>query len=758
MKTTISLLTGILLFSGFFQFRNKEQISIESPSNISNYVDWNPDAGVIPSLTKGAKVIASSNPSTAQNVLDGNAQTHWISDAPFPNGFLSRADLNILYGKSNNKITSSPTKDLQNAFDGKEHTNAIVEAQDGEAFLSFNFFQPTPVHIVALSVNVLQSPIEIKATLQNGTIKDIGTYLPSDLNNLTRLNCHLTKVTKLTLSSNNSFTLKEWAAMSTPPKEFVTLDLGQPKIIGWIETRHWPGDKNASGSSLYLSADNKKWYKVAELNPNALHATSTRLEMPVKARYIKLEHTLVENDWNKVFAWKINAYDDNGPFGKLPSAKPNPHTFKSLLGVNAIWGWGRKEYADLHQKDQGADLYNNVATHARNYHFINWEVTDPDHTPDYEAMKAGNGTEAQAWLNWDREYKAWQNQNLKVHTAVKFGEIDGKNWDTPYESAYKYGKAFAKHFGPTHGNGLVDVMEIGNEPWYYDADLYRNILRGMAKGAKEADPNMFVLPCALHAAYPQNEREGLFKNYMGARITPGEAKYLDGINVHYYSWVHQPDGTRISVHPEHPGTELRGILNDIRFRDKNMPGKPIYLTEWGWDSDGADEPCTHSECVSEKAQALYAVRSLMFFARLGIDRMTWFFYANTGPGSSLFTRSGLTGGPDTNFKKKMSYFAFEALINAVGDKHFVAIEREDKKYWAYWLGDGNGKRTHLIVWRPVDAENTSKIKVKISTDRAASAAMLIDGRKERGTAIPIPNYKNGAIEVEISATPLLISF
>ena len=724
-----------------------------SSGSTTQSVSWDPDAGVIPSLTKSAKVIASSNSQTMNKVLDGNAQTHWISDAPYPNGYIQRADLNILLNRKN---TNTAITNAKNATDGNEFTEAIVSKKGNKAWIEFQFEKATPLYTVAAKMSKLSKPIEVVAILQNGKKEIIGNFLPTDYDVLIRLKTQLNNVKTLRLQSTEEFNIREVAALATPAKEFVTIDLLQPKIIGWIETRHWAGEGTATATELLLSADNKKWYKVADLDPNSLHAISTKIEPAVKARYIKVVHTLVEKDWNKVFLWKINAYDQNGPFGAMPTAKKNPNSFNDLLGVNAIWGWGHKSYSQLLKKGEGPELYNSIAKHARNYHFINWEVTDPDHTPDYKAMAEGKGLEAQAWLDWDREYKVWKAKDLRVHAAVKFGEIDANKWDTPYESAYKYGYAFAQHFGPTNGNGLVDVMEIGNEPWYYEADLYKNILLGMAKGAKDADPKMFVLPCALHAAYPQNETEGLFKNYMGARITEEIAPYLDGINVHYYSWTHQADGTRIAVHPEHPASDMRGLLNDIRFRNKNMPGKPIYVTEWGWDSDGGGEDCTHSECVSEQAQAIYAIRGLLMYARLGVDGMTWFFYANEGPTSSLFTRSGLTSSPSKAFKKKKSYYALQNFIKTLGDKHFLKVIKEDGQAWVYLLGDKNGKATHLVAWKAVSEKDKKNYKISFPFTKETKSIMSLDGSsilKQKAISI---KPKAAQLTIDISAIPVVL--
>jgi hypothetical protein len=49
-----------------------------------------------------------------------------------------------------------------------------------------------------------------------------------------------------------------------------------------------------------------------------------------------------------------------------------------------------------------------------------------------------------------------------------------------------------------------------------------------------------------------------------------------------------------------------------------MPGKPVFITEWGWDSDGAGENCVgdqyHSVCVSayEQVSDAFAIHSIVF--------------------------------------------------------------------------------------------------------------------------------------------------
>jgi len=66
-------------------------------------------------------------------------------------------------------------------------------------------------------------------------------------------------------------------------------------------------------------------------------------------------------------------------------------------------------------------------------------------------------------LNWDSEYSAWTQSGLTVDASYQFsnsGESAQANWNQPQTDAYNIGYAFAKHFGPTYGTGLVTSFEV----------------------------------------------------------------------------------------------------------------------------------------------------------------------------------------------------------------------------------------------------------------------------------------------------------
>ena len=186
-----------------------------------------------------------------------------------------------------------------------------------------------------------------------------------------------------------------------------------------------------------------------------------------------------------------------------------------------------------------------------------------------------------------------------------------------------------------------------------------------------------------------------------------------------------------------------------------MPGKKIYLSEWGWDTDGGGEPCTHSECVAEEAATVYAIRGLLIAARLGVDRATWYFFANGEASSSLYTRSGLTASKKANFKKKKIFRAFEHLLAAIGDKYFLGIYQEDEHLWAYHFGDPNGNKTHLVVWKPQDYDISKSSTIRINVPKKTTTIFSIANEEK---ILNFDETGNNELEFVLGKEPVIIKY
>ena len=91
--------------------------------------------------------------------------------------------------------------------------------------------------------------------------------------------------------------------------------------------------------------------------------------MCTQARYIAIRHIVSEaSDWRKVYMWELSAYPAGGRWGPGPPAVPASVTYRQLMGVNGIWGWGSQTFSDTAvSKGAGPLLYNAVGSSGRNY-------------------------------------------------------------------------------------------------------------------------------------------------------------------------------------------------------------------------------------------------------------------------------------------------------------------------------------------------------------------------------------------------------
>lgn len=567
----------------------------------------------------------------------------------------------------------------------------------------------------------------------------------------------------LRLESSSSFSLFEISARSSVCSEFVTLDLGSSVTVTGVTGRHWSGSNTAGSvqSTWYEgSTDGANWTPLqGPVNPQLMSSLDVDVNSPLSVRFVRIRHVLVELKSVKVMLWELSVWGSSGRYGAV-AARLNPVTFRDLIGVNGIWGFGRNSYSSSLTSYNGPGRFSKSSKHARNYHNWIWDSNYPGTTPNFDRMVLPGSKDFgvipgprdsalnQQWLNWDNEYTTWKTAGLEVEASIQFTPSDFPQsvFSNPYQAGYNYGFAFAKHFGRTYGTGDVSTMEVGNEPWiagmgYSNASFYRSVLLGMSRGAKDADPSMRVLPAAF----------GNLEDTL-ARVTLDHVPYLDAWNVHAYSWMGTALG-RTGVHPEHPMSTLNSVNSYLRFRDANTPDMPVYLTEWGWDSAGGGEDCNpppersgdapFPECVSEAAQALYAVRGALVLARKGLSRLTWYFYGNTvvtpsvwDKAKGLFGRSGLTSSSAAGFKNKLALYALEQLVAVIGNDRFHSVIREDRDAYVYALTDSvGGDITKIVAWRPVSADIDVSLNASVNVDQ-------LGGRMVKHLSTIIPGNTN----------------
>ena len=725
---------------------------------------------------------SSSRPQYASNIDDGNQDTFWQSGRCYPTSYIVLSEANLLAGlcaagrciistTTGNDSSSSSTSLVT---DMNTDTTVYMTSKGQKTFFQVSLATPSKLAAVTAKisctaqVSVYGIVAATKARQLIGVIFSNQTYQLKnfDVWKSSTLSTTVFSSLRLETTVNTVLAVFEIAARNIPCFEYAGIDYGKVVTVSALTIQHWAGSSTSVTNTFYeYSLDKVTWNKIdtkIAIPPNLLHALDVEVYPAVAAQYLRVRHVFADGVADNVYVWELSAWGANGKFGKLGPVQPNPINFRDLLGVNGIWGWGGQGGNTAHD-GWGAKRYTPVAGHARNYHSWNWDVSDPDRIPNYDGMSCGSGTEVQSWLSWDMEYGGWNAANLEVEVSLNFLSLDfpPSIFNDPYRAAYNYGYSFATHFGSQKGVDLVSTLEVGNEPGYAgysDPVFYGTLLLGMARGAKDADPTMRVTPGHFETL-----------NETLSRLNATTLKLLDALNIHAYSWT-QTELGRTGVYPEHNMSTLNAVNSMLRFRDQNLPGMPIFLSEWGWDSEGGGEDCYPPTgisgsfdpiCVSESAQAVYAVRGALLLARKGFSRLTWFFYGNGDATETswkqtraLFSRSGLVTSSSGGYKNKASFYALKDFLSSLGEAYFKDVIQENREAYVYILGNKSHGNSHIVAWRPVDAETNTAINISFSFNFAPSLAWFLGYSSLKTASLPL--VSSGQWSMSITAYPTVV--
>ena len=675
-------------------------------------------------------------------IFDGNEETFWESEALLPIGWLAYPSANAWLHNAH-LLKEENVKNAANIFDGNPDTAADIT--DGKITLH----NPPAGEVIALKFGTRESlKVEIVGLKNENSSK---VFTASDNYSLHTIAVPKSGMAQVKITSEKPFQLFVAACRPAQIQERVLLDFGKSIPLKYLELSD--NRTHPAIEKLRIFTQKNKYDK-QEIQYENIKENLLRFAEERQAVSVLLEYTFAGADWQKIRINEVTAYDRDGLYGKKQVAQKSKMPLKDLLGVNGYWSFGYDRYSKFIPPGEGPDLYAPLVSHFRTYHDMTWDLKDPDDPIDFTKMKV-SGTPAMEWLDWDKEYADWAETGVKIQASLQFFRFAPEMWDNAEQSAYNYGYAFARHFGPTHGSGKITTIEVGNEPWKYDAATYRKIITGMVRGAKEGDPVIEIFPCALQAADPRTEQTKEFKNYVDARIPSEIYPLLDGMNIHYYSYDNHNVYKQKTLPPESPASTWREITAAINWRDMHLPGKKIYLSEWGFETGGGGEDCTHRQCIPAAEAAAYTVRGALQAHRLGLDRATWYYYANETGKSRLYARAGLTSSAEAGFQKKQTYYAFVTMIKELGDLHFIKVYRESDRFWGYYYGDKNGKISHLILWRPTRLK-AAEVTVALGEHlQPKKAAKMVFSKGRTRADIELQRTDKG-FSVQVGAVPVIL--
>jgi serine/threonine-protein kinase ATR len=387
------------------------------------------------------------------------------------------------------------------------------------------------------------------------------------------------------------------------------------------------------------------------------------------------------------------------------------------------------------------ELYGPVCKVVRDYHPVEWDLgKETDVPPPFPF--------ARNRVSWEQVYGSWKKAGYHVNASLMFESIEQKVWKDVPRDAKAYGLAFAKAFGPS-STKLVDAAEVGNEPGKWSDADYRIMFEAMASGLRAGDPKLTIVTCAADA-----EKSG---DYMKAMSCVQGLEHLyDVINVHSYAQTENWPTWRRSF-PEDPKLldYTTRIDKLIAWRDAHAKGKPIWVTEFGYDASTKPAPKTGTfkdwVDVTDNQQAQWLVRSFLVFARMPVDKAYIYFF-NDSDEAGFHASSGIT----RNFQPKPAYHAVAHLNKSLGEYRFAKtvtnkagelqvdeyVHGSDAKQrvWVSWLASGADKTQETTLTNVPGKVIKAERMPLAAGDEAAKATFRAKGGDVTVTVSESPTY------------------
>ncbi len=305
----------------------------------------------------------------------------------------------------------------------------------------------------------------------------------------------------------------------------------------------------------------------------------------------------------------------------------------------------------------------------------------------------------------------------KWYSLTEFGGIG--NASTNFKN---YISAFLKTNCPsdTAKPALVNVLEIGNEPWGYPYPGklgYHQFLIGAVSACREYygsnDPKKWRIQLSLAAFRAHNSSAGPFGEafyYVDDAIPDSLKPYFNYVAIHPYAFnITQFNAGNLNAGvtetPESDDGAFLTLKNMIDWKNQKMPNAKVNVTEFGWNAGVPNDGCGP---LGESTQAAYYMRAFLLSARYNIHRS--FIYGYTDQNEyPLYCTTGLFKDINNNIQRK-SYKSIQTTVTSpVKDARFLKALSENTSQtsngqngkFVYLFGDAAGTPTHIVAWKPV---------------------------------------------------------
>ncbi|MEI7809917.1 MAG: hypothetical protein WCJ07_15675, partial [Verrucomicrobiota bacterium] len=265
--------------------------------------------------------------------------------------------------------------------------------------------------------------------------------------------------------------------------------------------------------------------------------------------------------------------------------------------------------------------------------------------------------------------------------------------------------------------------------------------QAMAEGVRAGDPKLKIATCNLTAGKSGNYEKS-------AQCVEKFPELFDVLNIHTYAQMEGWPTWRRSF-PEDP--KLPRYLQDVaalcQWRDAHAPGKPVWITEFGYDSS-TKQPEPKGDFakwigVNDTQQAQWLVRSLLVFSAMPVERAYVYFF-NDEDKPSVHASAGVT----RYFQPKPSFYALSHLQQMLGEYRFHSLVTNEpgrlriheyrndarKIIWAVWSPTGDGKNI-AVTLENVPGQLVGAQRMPLIADTSDRPAITQAGRRLAGVSV-----------------------
>lgn len=425
-----------------------------------------------------------------------------------------------------------------------------------------------------------------------------------------------------------------------------------------------------------------------------------------------------------VVLWMLNSFQ-----ARADQARP---LMRDFIGING------------HTVQFKPELYRPVCRLVRDYHPVEWDLgKETQELPRFPFAKNG--------VDWSKVYGSWRGNGWNIDACLMFETVPQTDWENLESAARSYGRAFAREFGPSGKGRLVDSIEIGNEPGKWSDADYSRIFKSMAEGVREGDPKLQIATCNVGTG-----KSGQYeKSVSCVEKFPG---LFDVLNVHTYAQIENWPTWRRSF-PEDP--KLPHYLQDVEalclWRDAHATGKPVWVTEFGYDSSTkpaeANGDFTKWIGVTDKQQAQWLVRSLLVFSAMPVVRAYVYFF-NDEDQPRLHASSGIT----RHFKPKPSFYALQHLQRVLGEYRFRRIVTNAPVRLRVQEYGGVANRIIWVAWSPTGEGKSFNCTLDNTSGKLVEAQRMPIEAADPSEKPAARQLADGRVELSVEESPVYLSF